>query len=543
MGKQVSLIFVFLLFLGCTSRKEQYKDVAIFRYNEPNGITSLDPAFTRNLENISAVNQLFNGLVQMDENLNVVPCIAKSWEVLDSGKLYRFVLRNDVLFHESELFENELSRKVTARDFEYSFNRLVDQNLASPGSWVFNFVQKDSVDNYAFRAISDSVLEIKLKTAFPPFLGILTMQYCSVVPEEVVTHYGEDFRQHPIGTGPFKFKFWSESNKLVFVKNEEYFELDEDRNRLPYIDAVNVTFNKDEEVAFLKFLKGDLDYISGLNGSYKDEILNSDGGLKVKYADRVKMITVPYLNTEYLGFNLQAKEIVDGSSPLKYLQVRQAINYGFNRKKMLLYLRKGIGTPANNGFIPKGLPGFTSEFVGYDYNPKKAKALLREVGFDKQNKVPRITLNTTAQYLDLCEYIQHELKDIGISLEIEVNPSGTHNEMVAQGNMTFFRKSWVADYPDAENYLALFYGKNLAPDGPNYTRYSSSEYDRLYWSGLSEPNDSARIALYEEMDKMIIKDAAIVPLFYDQVVRFVPKSLEGLGVNPMNLLSLKKVKM
>lgn len=543
MGKQVSLILVFLFFLGCTSRKEQYKDVAIFRYNEPNGITSLDPAFTRNLENISAVNQLFNGLVQMDENLNVVPCIAKSWEVLDSGKLYRFVLRNDVLFHESDLFENDLSRKVTARDFEYSFNRLVDQDLASPGSWVFNFVQKDSVDNYAFRAISDSVLEIELKTAFPPFLGILTMQYCSVVPEELVTHYGEDFRQHPIGTGPFKFKFWSESNKLVFVKNEEYFELDEDGNRLPYIDAVNVTFNKDEEVAFLKFLKGDLDYISGLNGSYKDEILNSDGGLKVKYADRVKMITVPYLNTEYLGFNLQAKEIVDGSSPLKYLQVRQAINYGFNRKKMLLYLRKGIGTPANNGFIPKGLPGFTSELEGYDYNPKKAKALLKEVGYDEKNKMPIIALNTTAQYLDLCEYIQHELKDIGIALEIEVNPSGTHNEMVAQGNMTFFRKSWVADYPDAENYLALFYGKNLAPDGPNYTRYSSSEYDRLYWRGLSEPNDSARIALYEEMDKMIIKDAAIVPLFYDQVVRFVPKSLEGLGVNPMNLLSLKKVKM
>ena len=162
---------------------------------------------------------------------------------------------------------------------------------------------------------------------------------------------------------------------------------------------------------------------------------------------------------------------------------------------------------------------------------------------EKKKKEPKITLKTTAQYLDLCEYIQHELKEIGISLEIEVNPSGTHNEMVAQGNMTFFRKSWVADYPDAENYLALFYGKNLAPDGPNYTRYSSSEYDRLYWSGLSEPNDSARIALYEEMDKMIIKDAAIVPLFYDQVVRFVPKSLEGLGVNPMNLLSLKKVKM
>jgi peptide/nickel transport system substrate-binding protein len=535
--------FVAFLMAGCSNKKEQYKDVSIFRYNEPNGITSLDPAFTRNLENISAVNQLFNGLVQMDEELNVIPCISKSWKILDSGKVYRFTLRNDVLFHESELFESDLDRIVTADDFVYSFNRLVDEKLAAPGSWVFNFVKKDLKGKYSFKAISDSVLEIQLNTAFPPFLGLLTMQYCSAVPEEIVSHFGEDFRQHPIGTGPFKFKFWSESNKLVFLKNEEYFELDEAGYRLPYLDAVNVTFNKDEEVAFLKFLKGDLDYISGLNGSYKDEILNSNGVLKSKYADRIKMITVPYLNTEYLGFNLESKEIKDGTSPLKDVEVRQAINYGFNREKMLLYLRKGIGTAAQQGFIPKGLPGYHSAFEGYNYNPEKALELLKKVGYDSKNKVPEIVLNTTAQYLDLCEYMQHELKEIGISIKIEVNPSGTHNEMVAQGNMTFFRKSWIADYPDAENYLALFYGKNLAPDGPNYTRYVSEEYDRLYLNALSESNDSARVKLYMEMDKMIIKDAVIVPLFYDQVVRFVPKSLEGIGVNPMNLLSLKKVKM
>lgn len=535
--------FVTLLFSSCSNKKEQYKDVSIFRYNEPNGISSLDPAFTRNLENISAVNQLFNGLVQMDENLNVVPCIAKSWEILDSGKVYRFHLRNDVMFHESDLFTSKSDRIVTADDFVYSFNRLVSDELASPGAWVFNFVKKDEKGIYSFQSISDTILEIQLKTAFPPFLGILTMQYCSVVPQKVVNQFGEDFRQHPIGTGPFQFKFWSESNKLVFLKNVDFFEVDEEGNQLPYLDAINVTFNKDEEVAFLKFLKGDLDYISGLNGSYKDEILNSNGVLKSKYSDRVRMITVPYLNTEYLGFNLQSKEILDGTSPLRHVQVRQAINSGFNRQKMLLYLRKGIGTAAKQGFIPKGLPGYSATFEGFEYNPELARQLLKEVGYDDKNKMPTLVLNTTAQYLDLCEFIQHELKEIGITLKIEVNPSGTHNELVAQGAFTFFRKSWIADYPDAENYLALFYGKNLAPDGPNYTRYVSEEYDKLYLNALNESNDSARVALYFEMDKMIIKDAAIVPLFYDQVVRFVPKSLEGIGVNPMNLLSLKRVKM
>ncbi len=539
------ILFISLAFsalFSCTTKDSSLKNYSIFRYNESNGISSLDPAFARNIENISAVNQIYNGLVQMDSQLNVKPCIAKSWSVSDDRLTYAFHLRSDVKFHSHDLFDNPNERKVRAYDFVYSFQRLASEELASPGAWVLNFVARDAKGKLAVTAENDTTLIIQLTEPFPPFLGILTMQYCSVVPHEVVSAFGSDFRSNPIGTGPFKFKYWNESNKLVLLRNNDYFEKDEFGKSLPYLDAINVTFNKDEEVAFLKFLKGDLDYLSGLNGSYKDEILNSDGQLRSKYTERFAMITTPYLNTEYLGFNLSAKTMLDSTSPLVDERVRKAINYGFNRRKMMLYLRNGIGTPAEQGFIPQGLPGFNSNLLGYSYDTDTALALLASAGYSTANPLPPITLNTTAQYLDLCEFIQHELKGIGIELLIEVNPSGTHNEMVANGELVFFRKSWIADYPDAENYLALFYSKNKAPNGPNYTRFEDKVYDSLYSSSLSTIDDSLRIMYYMQMDEIIIENAVIIPLFYDQVVRFAPNYIEGLGINPMNLLSLKRTR-
>lgn len=476
----------------------------------------------------------------MDDQLNVQPSIAKSWNVSKDRLTYTFNLRDDVYFHPHELFENTHDRIVTASDFVYSFNRLANEELAAPGAWVFNFVERNQKGDLLLEALDDTTLKIQLTKPFPPFLGILTMQYCSVVPKEIVAAYGSDFRSNPIGTGPFMFKYWSESNKLVLLKNPRYFEQDEFGQRLPYLDVINITFNKDEEVAFLQFLKGDLDYLSGLNGSYKDEILNSNGKLKSKYGEQINMITTPYLNTEYLGFNLQAKAMIDSTSPLSDYRVRKAINYGFDRRKMMLYLRNGIGSPAEQGFIPQGLPGYQDTFNGYSFDSGKADSLLQLAGYSSQNPVPPITLNTTAQYLDLCEFIQHELKNIGIQLVIEVNPSGTHNELVANGELLFFRKSWVADYPDAENYLALFYSKNLAPSGPNYTRFKNTIYDSLYSASLSTTSDSIRTKYYQQMDQIVIENAAIVPLFYDQVVRFVPNDIKGIGINPMNLLSLKK---
>lgn len=524
-----------LFFISCGNQHNSKKDHLVFRYNEHGNIPTLDPAFARNPQAIWPDNQLYNGLVQLDDSLNIKPDIAKSWTINDSTNTYTFILRDDVFFHQNRAFAQKglhsptrYTRRVVAQDFVYSFDRLTDENVASPGSWVMNYVENYWAEN-------DSTFKIQLKQPFPAFLGLLSMRYCSVVPKEAVEFYGNEFRRNPVGTGPFQFKMWEENVKLVFRKNPLYFERDEKGDRLPYLEAVSITFLPDKQSEFLEFAQGKLDFISGLDNSYKDELLTTHGKLQEKYKDLAYMITGPYLNTEYLGFFLEAD-----TPEIKNKALRQAINYGFDREKMVTYLRNGMGIPAIHGFIPKGLPGY-SEIEGYTYQPEKAKQLIEKYKIETGDETPEIVIGTNSQYLDLCEYVQRELEKLGIEVTIDVMPPSTLRQMKSSGELDIFRASWIADYPDAENYLSLFYSPNFAPDGPNYMHFKNEAYDSLYVKSLSISNIENRKSLYTKMDSIIVEEAPVVPLFYDMAVRFVNKKVTGLGINPQNFLILKRV--
>ena len=517
----------FLLF-SCAKHTSKFSDDLVFRYNEHTNISSLDPAFAKNQANIWAVNQLFNGLVQLDDDLNIQPDIAKNWTISDDGKTYNFSLRKDVKFHKHSLFGRDSTRVVKAQDFEFSFNRLLNGSIASPGRWVMQNVE-------SFKAENDSLFSMQLKKPFPPFLGLLSMKYCSVVSKEIVDYYGTDFRSNPIGTGPFKFKLWVENTKLVLRKNNYYHEK-EGSYSLPYLEAVSITFLPDKQSEFLQFVQGNLDFLNSIDPSYKDDILTSEGKLDTRYLSNINMQKGAYLNTEYLGV-LMDGNVSETSSKL----IRRAVNYGFDRSKMITYLRNGIGTPAVNGFIPKGLPSFNN-LEGFTYQPEKAKELIEKYKNETGNLEPNITISTNSQYVDLCEYIQRELQNVGLQVTIDVVPPSTLRQSKANGKLPIFRASWIADYPDAENYLSLFYSKNFAPNGPNYMHFSNEKFDELYEQSITTTNNIDRYNLYQKMDSLIINEAPIIPLYYDEVVRFSRKNVIGLGINPINLLNLKRVK-
>ncbi|MBA3972383.1 MAG: ABC transporter substrate-binding protein [Bacteroidetes bacterium] len=540
MKKSFLYIFSIVFAAGCSSDGDKTSDNrTVFKYNDMAGVTSLDPAAARTFENILAVNQLYNGLVEMNDSLRVSPSIAKTWNISSDGLTYTFNLNSGVTFHDHQYFENGKGRIVTAKDFVYSFNRLLDPKVSS-ATTLLAYV--NNRNGNGFEAANDSTFIIHLDKPFTPFLGILTMKYFSVIPQEVVEGYGEDFRRNPIGTGPFKFKMWNEGSKLVFVKNENYFE-SENGSRLPYLDAVSISFIKDKETSFLEFLQGDVDMVSGIDAINTDEVLTVEGKLKEKYQGMYKMQTQPYLKTDYLGFLIDDNLPQFKKSPLKLKAIRQAINYGFDRKKMVMYLRKNLGTPATAGFIPPGLPSFNSSKVkGYDYNPDKVKELLFLAGFPDGKGLPDISLATTEQYLELAEYIQSQLAEFGIKIRIDVQKASVLSDAIANSKINFFRKSWVCDYPDEENFLSLFYSKNWSPKGFNYTHYSNPQFDILYEKSQSELNDSIRYDYYQQMDQLLIDNAPIVPLYYDQVVRLVQNNISGLTSNSMNLLSLKRVK-
>ena len=625
-SRLIALILFLLLFSSCVKHNSSDENLKIFKYNESAGILTLDPIYAKDLPHIWACNQIFNGLVTFDDEMNVVPAIAKSWNISDDGMTYTFILRNDVWFHEDtcfvkttrlqdykttsdlgdsgtrelgdlekttrlqdykttrgdELLVDSLScclvdfnktRRVTAQDFVYSFSRVLDRRLNSSGSWIFSNV-------YAFTAINDTVLEIKLSQPFPAFLGILSMTYASVVPHEAVEYYGTEFGRHPVGTGPFKYQYWKEGVKLVFRKNPNYFEVEETTrlqdykttsdfdsvtqqlsnsatHRLPYLDAVSISFIVDKQVAFMEFIKGKFHFMSGIDARYKDELLTRDGLLRDEYEDEIYLIREPYLNTEYLAFFLGDEDTLGKD---RSLALRQAVSYSIDREKMLRYLRNGIGTPGNNGIIPAGLPGYEDYKttrqqdhklvdslscglvdlnIGYPYNPKKAEQLLKDnnlIGYE-------LKLYTTQDYIDIAKFVQSALTEIGLNCKVEEMMPAALREKRANGNLPFFRSSWVADYPDAENYLSLFTTNNFTPQGPNYTHYSNERFDELYQKSLTCNDLEERAKIYHEMDSLMMTEAPVVILFYDEVLRFVNKNVVGLGSNPTNMLNLKKVRI
>ncbi len=524
------LFFLSWMFIsGCSGPDPSAAGKTVFRYNEAANITSLDPAFARDQANIWAARQLFNGLVQLNDKLEILPCIARSWEISSDGRQYTFHLRKDVFFHDNPAFPNAKGRKVVSDDIVYSFSRIPDTEIASPGAWIFNNVEKNN-GKCSFLAPDDSTVVIRLNQPFPPFLGLLTTIYCSVIPHEAIEHYGNDFRKNPVGSGPFRFKMWKEGVKLVMVKNPSYFEV-ENGERLPFLDAVAISFFSDKQTAFLEFLKGRLDFMSGIDPGYKDELLTKEGRLNPKFKGKFRLVTQPYLNTEYFGFLMDSKDAVDKN-------IREAFNLAIDRGKMIRFLRNNIGTPGVYGIIPKGMPGFDSTTPCFRYDPEKARSLINASG----NPNPVITLSTTADYLDLCKYIQHQVGEVGIDLKIDISPPAALKEMKAQAKLPFFRASWIADYPDAENYLSLFYSKNFCPQGPNYTHFANKEFDRLFEEAMSVVNDSVRILNYRKMDKLIMSESPVVVLYYDQVLRFIGNDISGLGSDPMNLLTLKRVR-
>ncbi|UEG49358.1 ABC transporter substrate-binding protein [Ferruginibacter lapsinanis] len=531
------LLFITYSLQLSSCNTHEHHDKKIFHYNEQSGIASLDPAFAKNQAIVWPVHQLYNTLLEIDSDLILRPSLAKSWEISDNNILITFHLRTDVNFHDDACFSNGKGRRLIADDVVYSFKRIIDKSVASPGAWIFNN-RVDSLN--AFTAINDSTFQLKLSGAFQPILGILSMQYCSVVPHEAVEKYGNEFRRHPVGTGPFSFVAWEEGQALVLKKNEHYFETDKHGIRLPYLDGIKVSFFDSKATEFLEFRQGRLDFINDIDASFKDEILTKSGNLKKEWEGKLILQKYPYLNIEYLGILVDSTNELVKNSPLRSKKVRQAINYAFDRKKMMLYLRNSIGTAAENGFAPMGLPSFDTAVIGYRYDVAKAKQLLAEAGFPDGKDLPAIKLLTIPIYADLGSYIANELKQTGINVQVETIQKSLLLQQTAKSQALFFRGSWIADYPDAENFLSLFYSKNPAP--PNYTRYKNPTYDALYERAIAEKNDSIRYALYQQMDKIIINDAPVVPLWYDMVIHLVQPNIEQFYPNSINLLELRETK-
>jgi oligopeptide transport system substrate-binding protein len=371
----------------------------------------------------------------------------------------------------------------------------------------------------------------------------LAMAYGSIVPHEVVEHFGKEFRSHPIGTGPFRFKRWDEGTSLVLLKNPRYFEVENGRV-LPFVDAVEVRFIRERLSEFVELLQGRLDFVNGLDKSTKDEIFDLQGKIKEKYSRQFRFAIAPQLNTEFIGILVDSTLPVLKAHPLRDRRVREALNYAIDRQALVDYLLNGNGYPATSGLVPAGMPGFNADSVqGFHFDPDKASELLAAAGFPGGKGMPVLSVKSTPIYQGVMEYVQKSWERIGVTLEVDNMDGGAVRELASKGEVNLWRASWIADYPDAENYLGLFTTSQIPPNGPNRMRYSNAEYDALFEASHAEPRDSVRFLMYQQMERLMLADAPVIPLYYDKIVRIVSPKVKGLSTNATNMLYLKRVEV
>ncbi len=495
---------------GCGGSGRGPGEAGVFRFRIPGDPVSLDPIHSVDLVSQTVVNNLFDPLVRLDAvSGEVVPCLARSWEPLDSaGLAYRFHLHGDRLFHNG--------RAVTAADVRYSFERLLDPRSASERPWVLTpilgaerFRAGGAPDVEGIAVEDDSTLVLRLERPWAPFLAQLTMSGASIVPREEVERLGaERFGQEPVGSGPFRFLGWQHDSWVRLERFEGYVP------GLPGIHSLEFPVVPSVSVALEKFAAGELDLLEQIPPGQVDLARRRfDGQLHIW----------PGLSVRYIGFNL-SREPFRGNHAL-----RLAFNYAVNKRAITEVLSEGVDE-ISTGPLPPGLAGWDSEATGYPFDLEKARALLAEAGYPEGNGLPELTLlyNNDPQDRRVCEFVQACLAEIGVKVRLKSLEWAAFLAAIRAGESDLFRGSWVGDFPDAHNFLfTLFHSSNWG-DAGNYTRYSNSGVDSLLTLALRSTDQAQRSGLYREAERLIVADVPWIFTYHPGQVALVGPRWRGM---------------
>ncbi len=484
---------------------------------------TLDPALSIDLYAVTVIQQIFDGLVQFDKDLNVVPALAKTWKVSPDGLIYTFILREGVKFHNG--------REVAAEDFVYSFQRIVDPKIKSPAAPFlekvvgFKEFQEGKISTVkGIKAMDQYTLEIKLTEPYSPFLSILGMNKFKVLPKEEVEKPGADFGKFPVGTGPFKFASMKEGEEIVLEANPDYFE------GKPYLDKIifKIYHGAPREKIFIDFKEGRLEE-SFIPPGTIEEILSQK---------QYPFIQRPLLSLRFYGFHLATK-------PLNDKKLRKALNLAIDKKFIISELHKNQFN-LGRGILPPGMPGYDPKREPYPYNEALARRYLTEAGYGKE--IPTIEVwsasKSEAAQKELKE-IKSQLNKLGIQTTIHFETNWPNFEAMLRANKApVFIYAWYADFPDPDNFLwTLFHSKSKY----NYTSYHNPEVDRLLDQARVERDYLKRMSMYRKIEEMILDDAPIVPMVnhlfqmvYQPYVRGVEVSALGGPYIPMKKVWLKK---
>ncbi len=488
---------------------------------------TFDPALTTDIYSVTVNQQIFEGLVQFDQNLNVIPAIAKSWRISPDGLTYTFFLREGVKFHNG--------REVTANDFIYSFSRIMDRKNKSLAADLLGKVLgckefQEGATNHVkgFKAIGNYGLEIRLSEPFYPLISALGTVHFKVVPREEIEKPGFAFSKNPIGAGPFKFVSMKEKEEIFLEANQDYFE------GRPYLDRIvfKIFHGSPRETILKEFKKGSLDE-SFIPPTEVEDIVQ--GGIYL-------FLQKPILSLRFFGLNSMSK-------PLDNKKLRQAINFAIDKKLIVSQIHKNQFHLAK-GILPPGMPGYDPMKNPYPFDETLALKLLSESGYPKGQALPNLEIwsNTKSEAAqnELNE-IQFNLKKVGISTTLHFETNWPNFESLLRANKApMFMLAWYADFPDPDSLFSrLFHSKARN----NFAAYSRPEVDRLIEKARSERDYLKRMEDYRKIETIVLEDAPIVPMIHHLFQMIYQPYVNGIEVSalgghyiPMKKIWLKKAR-
>jgi len=492
---------VFLGTLVFTESWPPREETLVYRFKTD--APTLDPAYAHDTTSSTVLQCLVDGLTELDpETLEVRPELAESWEVSEDGTVYTFHLRRGVTFHNG--------REVTAADFKYSMERVLDPATAADQRWVLEEIKgadafdgKTVTEVEGIEVLDRYTLRITIKQPYKPFLGLLSMEAASVVPREAVERLGEDFASRPVGCGPYRLVSWTRDTTIVLERFDDYW------GEAPQIKYIKFKVIPEDALAIEKYRHGELDMLMELPAKRQREILTA-------YPDEAHVW--PILGVYYMGFTHTKPPFRNN------VKLRQALNYAVNKKAICDVIMEGVPIPAR-GMLPPGFASFDETLAGYPYDKAKTKALLAEAGYPNGQGLPEITLqfNTSEAHEAICQAIKNDLAEIGVKARLKNLEWGAHLDSLKNHEPELFRAGWLADVPSEDNFLQLLVTGNET----NYSGYSNPEFDALFEQARFETDPDEQRRLYRKANRLIVEDAAWLFVYWYRDTMLIKPYVEG----------------
>ena len=484
----------------------------------PSDPRSLDPAIAYDVVTWPLVRTLFHGLIDYDDDLNLVPWHSRSWTVSEDGRTFTFKLRPGIRFSNG--------RPVNSRDFAYSLERILNPATKSPGQGFYRNIagarayQDGEADHVSgLRTPDEETLVIELVHPDLPFLYCIAMPFAYAVPREEVERRGDEFGRYPVGAGPYTLADWQRGTRLRLEKNPGYYRSEDVR-----LEAIDLMVGGDETLHMMMFERGELDIASVTSTGIPD-------------ADFIRVMKDPVLSKRVAHQALNAIMYLSMNTempPFDRVNVRRAVNHAVDRER-IVKLISGRGIPAR-GVLPPGMPGFNEQLAGYDYDPEKARKLLAEAGYEDGFSTELMIVAQSGTEAKIGQAVQQDLAGVGIDLEIRPVTGPTRIEAAGRrGTVPFTTFGWYQDYPDPSNFLdVLLNGDRITEvNSNNVAFYDNERVNALLKEAATSIDRDHRLALYREAERLIVEDAPWVFLYYPQMYLLRQPWLKGLKLNPV----------